>query len=437
VLAARATDSFPHFGTNAAETDIFQAVRDGKIDSATRLLNADGQLANKTNQFGQTPLRLAVTVRQTNMVEFLETHGAKWDEVSAVMAGRADALREILKQRPAAVSGAALGKGLAHIAAANGDVDILKMLIAANCDLQAQDSWGLSPLGYALIKKRTDAVKLLLQHGAKENFFDAIYVNDLKTVSALLAQDKSLAKSQNKMHTSAVEITAAAGYADILKLLLKNGAPVDTAGSVDKRNPFGGRNPLHLAAFHNQTNALAILIRAGADVNLTDRRGFTPLHWAAMRGAAEAAALLLKHKADPNSHVAQPVSASGPDFFMRPGLSVVGDAPLHLAALTGQTNVIQLLLKSKADVNVMNAMSQTALDLTSGPPNPFARSFMMQRDMVDLVEPLQTNQPTQSNQFKMLREKQGVAAGLIEAAGGKHSSNNSNFRRMPGFNFPN
>ena len=262
-------------------------------------------------------------------------------------------------------------------------------------------------------------------------------MNDLKTVSALLAQDKSLAKSQNKMHTSAVEITAAAGYADILKLLLKNGAPVDTAGSVDKRNPFGGRNPLHLAAFHNQTNALAILIRAGADVNLTDRRGFTPLHWAAMRGAAEAAALLLKHKADPNSHVAQSISAPGPDFFMRPGLSIVGDAPLHLAALTGQTNVIQLLLKSKADVNVMNAMSQTALDLTSGPPNPFARSFMMQRDMVDLIEPLHTNQPTQSNQFKMLREKQGVAASLIEAAGGKHSSNNSNFRRMPGFNFPN
>jgi ankyrin repeat protein len=275
---------------------------------------------------------------------------------------------------------------------------------------------------------------LLLQHGAKENFFDAVYADDLETISTLLAQDKSLAKSKNKMNASAVEIAAAAGYGDILKLIIKNGAPVTSDDSADERNPFWGRNPLHLAAYYNQTNTLEILIRAGADVNLADRQGFTPLHWAAMQGATGAAALLLKHKADPNSHVAQPVSAPGPGFMMGQRFSVIGDTPLHLAALTGQTNVIQLLLKSKADINALNAMSQTPLDMAGRPPMPL---FMtQQRSMAYLVEPLGVNQ-TPMNPLRAGRAGQQAAAALIEAAGGKHSANNSNLPRMPGFNFPN
>jgi ankyrin repeat protein len=311
LLAARNRDPFAMPNAQSAETDIFQAVREGKIDSATRLLNADAQLANQINQVGQTPLRLAVMLHQTNMVGLLETYGAKWDEISAVMAGRADALQKILAQNPSAVFNMAPGKGLAHIAAANGDVESLKILIAANCDLQAQDTWGLSPLGYALISKRTDVTQLLIQHGAKENFFDAVYANDLRNVSAQLAQDKLLAGSRNKMNATTVEIAAAAGYADMLTLLLKNGAPVDATGSSDARNFFDGTGSLELAVFYNRTNELATLIRAGADVSSKDRRGFTPLHWSVMQGNIEVAALLIKHGADVNMATAQLDSHDG------------------------------------------------------------------------------------------------------------------------------
>jgi ankyrin repeat protein len=414
----------------SAETDIFQAVHEGNVDAAARLIKADPQFANQTDQFQQTPLRAAVMQHQTNMIRFLETHGAKWDEGSAVLAGRTDVLKSIIQQTPSAVSTKVLDKGLAHIAAANGDVGMLKILIAANADLQAKDRWGLSPLGYALIKNYPDMQALLLQHGAQENIFDAVYADDLKTATVLLAQDKSLAASTAAEKISAVEIAAAAGHTNILKLLLKNGAPFNSAVQPSKPHPThlppfltAGWNPVSLAAFYNQSDALALLIHAGAKVDQVDQWGFAPLHWAAIRGSTEAAALLLKHKADPNQATAQipsqvdmPISL----YYARDQQTPLGETPLHLAVLCGETNMVQLLLKSGADVNAVNDRLQSPLDLADGmPPMNSIELGMIQRGMLNVLEPLGADQ-TLRKQHQAIMDEQKVAAALLEAAGGKH-----------------
>jgi ankyrin repeat protein len=414
ISAVQNPDRFARPSESSAETDIFQAVRKGNIAAATRLLNADPQLANQTNEFQQTPLRLAAQLRQTNMIGFLETHGAKWDETSAVLASRPDALQAILKQRPSAVGTMTMGRGLVHIAADDGNVEIVKMLIAANCDLQAGDAWGLSPLGRALIKKNREMQALLLQRGARENFFDAVYANDLPAVTALHAQDKSLVFAKNHQNFSAMDVAAAAGYTDILKLLLKKSAVLKSATSID------GPNPVHLAAYYNQTNALALLIHAGANVNQVDRFGFTPLHWAAIRGATDAAVMLLKHKADANKATV-PVEPGRSLYPGRDRATLLGDTPLHLAALRGDTNVLQLLLKYGADVNGVNGSHLTPLDLSQRmPPMNNFSLVMIQHGMLGLLEPLGVNQ-MRSNPLQARFEGQKAATALIIAAGGKHS----------------
>ena len=414
ILAVQNPSPFAQPGESSAETDIFQAVRKGNIAAATRLLNADPQLAYQTNEFQETPLRLAAQLRQTNMMGFLETHGAKWDETSAVLASRADALQAILKQRPSAAGTMTMGRGLIHIAADNGNVEIVKMLIAANCDLQAGDAWGLSPLGRALIKKNREMQALLLQRGARENFFDAVYANDLPAVTALHAQDKSLVFAKNHQNFSAMDVAAAAGYTDILKLLLKKSAVLKSATSID------GPNPVHLAAYYNQTNALALLIHAGANVNQVDRFGFTPLHWAAIRGATDAAVMLLKHKADANKATV-PVEPGRSLYPGRDRATLLGDTPLHLAALRGDTNVLQLLLKYGADVNGVNGSHLTPLDLSQRmPPMNNFSLVMIQHGMLGLLEPLGVNQ-MRSNPLQARFEGQKAATALIIAAGGKHS----------------
>src|SRR5439155_6505750 len=121
LLASRSKSPFASFGALTAETDIFEAARQGKLEAVSRLLAADNGLANQTNQWGRSPLRVAGMAPQTNMIELLEKNGAQWDEVSASMAGRADVLREILQRRPVAISTTDFGTGLLHIAVERND----------------------------------------------------------------------------------------------------------------------------------------------------------------------------------------------------------------------------------------------------------------------------------------------------------------------------
>lgn len=76
LLAARDRNPFKSLPPNA-DTDVFQAVREGKLEALTALFRADPKVVNETNQFGQTPLRMAVMAHRTNVVEFLVQHGAK------------------------------------------------------------------------------------------------------------------------------------------------------------------------------------------------------------------------------------------------------------------------------------------------------------------------------------------------------------------------
>jgi ankyrin repeat protein len=405
VLSAYSVATSRLFGPTDAESDIFLAVRQAKLDSATRLLAADRKLANLTNRDGQTPLRAAVLAQRTNMIELLEKNGAQWDEVSAVVAGRADALREILRQRPAAVSTMLSGASLLDLAADHGEVEIIKTLLASNADVRALDWSYRSPVGHALLAKRTDIAELLIQHGAKETLFDAVYADDLKTASALIAQDNTLFSATNGFGALVVQAAVARGHTDILEFLLNQGAPAD-GGKVLRL----GKTPLHLAAISNQTNIAQLLIKHGAKVEAYDNSGFTPLHCAAWQGSSEVAALLLKNKANPDTGVI-PSNPVLPTPMMRPDQSLVGDTALHLAAINGQTNLVQILLKSGASINAANSAGRTALDLASQPGVP--------QECVSITRSMSGTPP--KNYAASLIERRKAAAAMLEASGGKHS----------------
>jgi ankyrin repeat protein len=342
------------------------------------------------------------------------------------MAGRADVLRGILAREPQALTNTYFGRSLLHLAADEGHVEVARLLLDDGSGLQATDSWGLSPLGAARLRNRMGVADLLAARGAVETVFDAVFNGHLQSAAALLARDKSLARATNNYGASVSEVAARTGREDILKLLLDKGAPADWV------NPRSGQTALHVAAFFDQAGAADLLIRRGAKVDAADRSGLAPLHLAAAQGSTAAAALLLKHKADPDRRVAP--SSEQARYTVGPGQSLgrAGDTPLHIAAWSGQTNVIPLLLKAGASINATNSTGRTALDLVSFQPMGPAM-FWMRRGFSTSLNPPGIGERDQPGPPGMFPQQRRDVASLLEQAGAKRSATSPSGPGRPGF----
>src|SRR5713226_3909202 len=108
--------------------------------------------------------------------------------------------------------------------------------------------------------------------------------------------------------------------------LLKDHVDVDAPES-------DGATALHWAAYLEDAETTALLIRAGAEVDAPNNYGVTPLALASGNGNAAVVDQLLKGGADPNCAVR------------------AGETPLMLAARTGNTDAVRVLLSAGAKVD--------------------------------------------------------------------------------------
>jgi uncharacterized protein len=97
---------------------------------------------------------------------------------------------------------------------------------------------------------------------------------------------------------TALHCAASRGRLELTQMLIDAGANVDSMPSVGGRF-YGERStPLHEAIRGGHSRVAALLIAAGAALNVRDSAGCTPLHYAVRLGHAEAAKILLDAGAD-------------------------------------------------------------------------------------------------------------------------------------------
>jgi len=87
-----------------------------------------------------------------------------------------------------------------------------------------------------------------------------------------------------------------------LARLLASGADVNGRLDPNKvgRDHPGTLSPLHLAAREGLKDAVVLLLRSRALVNITDAYGYTPLHYAAYNGHKEVVEILVAYGAEVN-----------------------------------------------------------------------------------------------------------------------------------------
>lgn len=217
---------------------------------------ADPSLTDFSNR---TVLQCASIGGKTKNAEYLIEHGPRK-----------------LPERKDAWQGTAV-----HMAAYNGNTDIIKILYKYNPNLISEkDIGGETALHKAAVAGSVEAAKLLLKYNSnlikektnKEYTALHMAVNNDKVEMAelLLAYDPLLVNEANMAGCTPLHLATANNNLKMIKMLIEHGANINAQDKEDK-------TPLIKPIYDGHTKTVKTLIELGADVNIKDLWGQSAL----------------------------------------------------------------------------------------------------------------------------------------------------------------
>ncbi|KAE9611082.1 putative transcription factor C2H2 family [Lupinus albus] len=204
---------------------------------------------------------------------------------SAVANGELEMVEAILQKDPTVLEHLTAHSLLSplHLAASNGRIEMLSMLLEHNIKVDILNHHKQTPLMLAVMHGKTGCVEKLIQAGANILMFDSL-------------------RRRTCLHYAAYY-----GHVGCLKAILSaaHSTPVADSWGFERFVNIRDRNgatPLHLAARQRQTECLRSLLDSGALVCASTGGygypGSTPLHMAARGGSVECVRMLLARGAD-------------------------------------------------------------------------------------------------------------------------------------------
>lgn len=188
------------------------------------------------------------------------------------------------------------------IAAANGNIELMKLFIEKRTAVDAVDKNGTTAVYYAILRNKPAATELLIEQKTDVN---------------------------HKSTTGLTPLMGAArfGRAGIIPLLLKAGAKVNEQNESKI-------TALHFAVAGGDEKTVGEILKAKPDIHLKDKRGETPIITALTRGGRSAdktVPMLLELGADPNN------------------TDSMGWNTLMIAVIKGRRDLLVPLLEAGAD----------------------------------------------------------------------------------------
>lgn len=178
------------------------------------------------------------------------------------------------------------------------------------------------------------------QVNVAQRFIRAAANNDVSEVEAILKRNQQLVDEKFKNLTALI-ISSHEGHIGVVRVLLKAGADKDI---TDEK----GNTALMAALMKNRESVALLLVEEGANIHLVNRNAQSALHFAASTSSNLTLRELLRRKADPTKQ------------------DVVGDTPLHDAIANKNHTAVDLLLEDpRTNQKLLNKKGFCALHMAA------------------------------------------------------------------------
>ena len=270
-----------------------------------------------------------------------------------------------------------------HIAASNGVLDTVKLLVQQGADVNATNDDFEAPIHLAAHQDQYDVVEYLLDQGADVDtesltkgtpLIAAASNGGVDTVALLLDEGADVrvnATSEKSPCYTALQAAALGGFEDILRMLLDNGADANITGGCCG-------SPLCAAIMSRNIDVVSLVLDAGAEIDSAEGPRGTALQLALAIRFRECVDLLLKRGADVNKlgkgrHGTALIAAIDRDDLesvnklLERGADIElchpdkGELPIQVAIRKGMRTVFEALLRFNPDTRNKDKLGRGAL----------------------------------------------------------------------------
>ncbi|KAL6823353.1 ankyrin [Trichoderma camerunense] len=229
----------------------------------------------------------------------------------------------------------------------NGDVALVKLLLKAGANVHLKDRLSKTPLFYAFCNSDREIIDLFVkkqrpidvENDINTLLFSALENRHEEVVMQLIKTGRANLEARNNFHETILILATRTSHQAIVKKLLEAGA------NPNAKDRY--RDPALFAAIYSEEAAVESLLGAGADSDARTNAGFSPLIHASITGNAAIVKLLLDARANINAQ------------------TDAGASALLYASFIGHAEVVKLLLEAGPDAKSQTDAGALALMLAS------------------------------------------------------------------------